>query len=68
MVIVAAHAMKWVVKQNYCFPVIAFGATRKKCAMFLPEKPAEKTKKYRRRCDDNLLALRFGLHHRANEA
>lgn len=34
--------------------------------MFLPEKPAGKIKKYRRRRDGYLLALRFVLHHRAN--
>ena len=59
--------MEWAVKQNYCFPVIVFGATRKKCAMFLPKKPAGKTKKYWRRHEYYLVVLRFGLHHRANE-
>jgi hypothetical protein len=35
--------------------------------MFLQGKPAEEIKKYRGRCVYYLLALRLGLHHRANE-
>ncbi|KXB51586.1 hypothetical protein HMPREF1870_00045 [Bacteroidales bacterium KA00344] len=33
--------------------------------MFLPKKPAGKTKKYRRRCEGYLIVLRFGLHRSA---